>query len=521
MPDKLRALIVEDDADDAELLLRELRRGGYKVSALRVETAQEMEAALRDQTWHIVFSDFTLPQFSALAALKVVRKLKLDIPFIILSGTVGEETAVDAMRSGAHDFMAKGRFSRLLPAVERELREAAGRAERAQIERQLRQAQKMEAIGLLTGGIAHDFNNILGGLVSCLDLAEQRVWDDDETRGLIGEAIAAAMHAAELTRRLLAFARQQPLVPRSIAVNELVAGMSTLLRRALGEAVTVLAAPAVGVWPAVVDPTQLEDALLNLSINARDAMPEGGTLTIETANVSLDDAYAVENPGVAAGDYVLIAVSDTGTGMPASVIERAFEPFFTTKGNGRGSGLGLSMVYGFAKQSGGHVRICSEPGQGTTVKLYLPRSAEDAVTRVPPAAVSVTPRGSETILLVEDNTNLRVAAQRILGNLGYRVLAAENAAAALAIVDAGEPIDLLFTDMVMPGGLSGQDLANAARKRLPNLPVVFTTGYAGDSMGGGPVAAPSDILITKPYRRQELALSLRAALAERKAGPAA
>ena len=351
MAQKLRVLIVEDNERDAALLVRELQRGGYELVYTRVETAEAMSAALTNQVWDLVVSDFAMPRFSAQGALAVVRELQMDLPFILVSGTVGEEVAVEAMRAGAHDFMPKGHFTRLLPAIERELREAAGRAERRTIESQLRRAQRMEAIGLLTGGIAHDFNNLLGVIIGNVEALLDAVRPSPDKVELAEEILNGATRGADLTRRLLAFARQQPLSPRVVDLNERLPGIVAMLQRTLGESILVSARLAEGLWPTRIDPSQVEDALLNLAINARDAMPNGGALTIETANAQLDEHYAVLHVDAMPGEYVALSATDTGGGMSAEIIEHAIEPFFTTKEQGKGTGLGLSMVYGFAKQS--------------------------------------------------------------------------------------------------------------------------------------------------------------------------
>jgi nitrogen-specific signal transduction histidine kinase len=386
--------------------------------------------------------------------------------------------------------------------------------DRRVLERQLRQAQRMEAVGQLTGGIAHDFNNILSIVIGNLDLLDEVLADRPSARRLAEAAMRGAARGADLVQRLLAFSRRQPLSPRAIDLGERLPSMASLLRRALGEHIAVETRPGTGLWPALADAAQLEDAILNLAINARDAMPKGGVLTIETANVSLDERYAATNADVTPGDYVMLAVSDTGTGMPPEVIEKVFEPFFTTKEIGKGSGLGLSMVYGFVKQLGGHVKIYSELGHGTSVKLYLPRAGADVEAAVAEdaAVADALPRGTERVLLVEDNPGVREAALETLGQLGYRVHAEDNGPAALAWLDRGEPVDLLFTDIVMPEGMNGRDLAKQALRRRPGLKVLFTTGYAEAAMQNGHKLEREALLIGKPYRKAELARMLRRAI---------
>ncbi len=385
----------------------------------------------------------------------------------------------------------------------------------------LRQSQKMEAVGQLTGGVAHDFNNLLTVIMGGLDVIGRELakLGDIPSSARIARArdlaLQGAQRAAILTNRLLAFSRQQALDPRPLDANRLVADTAELLRRTLGEAIDLETVLAGGLWLAFADENQLETALLNLAVNARDAMPEGGRMTIETANTYLDEAYAraVAEP-LEPGQYVLIAVADTGSGMDRSALERAFEPFFTTKAAGRGTGLGLSQVYGFVRQSAGHIRIYSEPGHGTTVKIYLPRhqgAGEHAppVERLPNAAHA---GGRETILVVEDDEALRAFAVEALSELGYRVLSAADAQIALDTLDRESDIDLLFTDVVMPGGRNGRQLADEALKRRPALKVLFTTGYTRNAIIHHGRLDPGVNLIGKPYTFEELGSRVRTLL---------
>ena len=381
--------------------------------------------------------------------------------------------------------------------------------QRKAIAAQLQQAQKMEAVGQLTGGLAHDFNNILGIAIGNLDLLQADLEDRPAARDMVETALSALLRGAELTRALLAFARRQPLKPARVDAGALLATVIRMLARALGEHIQINLRVDGELWPVLADAAQLEAAITNLAINARDAMPQGGTLTVSARNGALD-----EGADVAAGDYLVIELSDTGAGMPPEVVARVFEPFFTTKAVGRGTGLGLSMVYGFIKQSGGHIKVYSEPGHGTTVRLYLPRAAEGGVAGRAAAASEPPPRGHERVLLVEDNAEVRrmVAAQ--LERLGYAVEATENGPAALALLDAGRPVDLLFTDVVMPGGMNGFELASAARELRPALKVLVTSGFPGTCLpsGGGDPAGPGFDFLGKPYRHQDLARAVREVL---------
>jgi PAS domain S-box-containing protein len=381
--------------------------------------------------------------------------------------------------------------------------------ERKKLEEQLQQAQKMEAVGQLTGGVAHDFNNLLAVIMGNADLLQGRLGEDDRSTQAI---IRAATRGAELTQRLLAFSRRQPLRPRVIALDELIAGMTDLLQRTLGETIRVETSSAEGLWQAEADPGQVENALLNLALNARDAMPDGGTLSIETSNAMLDQSYAARYMDVTPGDYILLTIKDTGSGMNPEVLERAFEPFFTTKGVSEGSGLGLSMVYGFAKQSGGEVAIQSAPGRGTTVKLYLPRAqaaAEEARQEV--AAEEPTAHG-ETVLVVEDDADVRELAESALHSLGYRVLSANDARAGLAALRAAPRVDLLLSDVVLPGGTSGPAMAAEAERLHPGLKILFISGYPTGA-AHPKTAFPQDAgLLGKPFRKRQLAQVVRATL---------
>ena len=441
--------------------------------------------------------------------------------------------------------------------------------ERLAVEAQLRQAQKMEAIGSLTGGMAHDFNNLLGVIIGNLDLVTPLVGALGEAGELVQDAIDAALRGTELTRRLLAFARKQPLRPKRVEINELVSDVVHLLQRTLGENIEITLDLADDLWPVVVDPAQLEAALTNLATNARDAMPGGGKLLIGTGNRHLDAVYSATHADVAPGDYAAIEVTDSGCGMAAEIIEHIFEPFFTTKHNGKGTGLGLSMVFGFFKQSGGHISVYSEPNVGTTFRLYLPRatpehqevekpaqntalpslnetvsSADDnpglrslvmrqlaelanvgAASRLylPPAtpehheegklAQSTAPPGpGETVLAVEDNPGLRRLVMRQLAELGYRAIGANGAVAALAILER-QRVDVLFTDIVMPGPLDGIGLAALTLKRWPSVKIVLNSGFPGADLGDqlGEYGSAVNFL-AKPYRVEELAQALHGVL---------
>jgi PAS domain S-box-containing protein len=383
--------------------------------------------------------------------------------------------------------------------------------EKRAAEAQLRQAQKMESIGQLTGGIAHDFNNILTVVSGAVGILAETL-TDPELVSIANMIDEAAGRGAQLTKQLLAFARKQPLQPREIDVNALLLESAKLLRPTLGEQIEILPKLAKDVWPALADPNHLSTAILNLALNARDAMPRGGKLTIETLNISLDDGYASMNGDAAVGDYVLIAVSDTGSGIPAALLDKVFDPFFTTKEVGKGTGLGLSMVFGFVKQSGGHIKVYSEEGHGTTIKIYLPRSTGAGQTADETRPQTRIERGSETVLIVEDDALVRRYVVNQIASLGYTTLEAANAAQALNIIDTDASVDLLFTDVIMPGSMNGRQLADETLKRRPSLKTLFTSGYTENAIIHHGRLDPGVLLLAKPYRKVELARMIRVAL---------
>ena len=377
---------------------------------------------------------------------------------------------------------------------------------------QLRQSQKMEAVGQLTGGIAHDLNNILTVITGTIEILADGVADRPELVAITKMIDEAAGRGADLTQRLLAFARKQPLHPREVDVNKLVIEATDLLRPTLGEHIEVSMTLAGDAAHALIDPSQLTNAILNLALNARDAMPDGGKLTIETGNVVLDEDYASTNGDVTAGEYVMIAVTDSGHGIPAGILNNVFEPFFTTKDVDKGSGLGLSMVYGFVKQSNGHIKIYSEEGHGTTVKIYLPPVTGIAL---PVEEMSITSivGGDETILVVEDDNLVRTFVLAQIRSLGYLAVAAVNAAEALVVIDSPQKIDLLFTDLIMPGSMNGRQLADAALHRRAALKILYTSGYSNEAIIHQGHLETGVLLLVKPYRKADLAYMIRAALA--------
>ena len=532
-----RVVLADDNADMREYIHRLL---GARCEVRTVADGRAALREIRENRPDLVLADVMMPDMDGFELLRGIRgdAALRDIPVILLSARAGEESRVEGLAAGANDYLVKPFAARELiarvsanlelarvrseaTAALRQVNEslaqrvAAEVGERMKAEEALRQAQKMEAIGHLTGGIAHDFNNLLQVVLGNLDSLRRRAHGPgtpsrNEIIRSIEGATRGAERAASLTQRLLAFSRRQPLEPRSLEMNRLVTGMSELLRRTLGESIAIETVLGGGLWRVFADPGQLENAILNLAVNARDAMPDGGKLTIESANAHLDEAYTVEQEELQPGQYVMLAISDTGTGMTKDVIASAFDPFFTTKEIGHGTGLGLSQVYGFVKQSNGHVKIYSEPGEGTTVRIYLPRLMGDAtVDETATADAMPSGDGSEIVLLVEDDDAVRDLNAGMLRELNYAVIEAKDGPRALQILEIVPNIRVLFTDVGLPGGMNGRQLADAAKRLRPGLRVLFTTGYARNALVHNGRLDPGIDLISKPFSAAALAVKIR------------
>jgi PAS domain S-box-containing protein len=474
------------------------------------DDAEEAEARWRKSiaTGEVYETEFRLRRADGVYRWHIARALPVIDEAGAIVRWIGSNTDIEDQKTTAEALAI------LNATLEQQVNERTG--ELMAVEETLRQSQKMEAVGQLTGGIAHDFNNMLAVVIGSLELLSRRLaGGDPRAQRYVNAAGEGARRAALLTQRLLAFSRQQPLQPEPINANRLVSGMSELLRHSIGSDVRLETVLAGGLWPTHADPNQLENVILNLGVNARDAMPDGGRLTIETQNAHLDDRYAASELGVAPGQYVLIAVSDTGSGMPPAVVEKAFDPFFTTKAVGKGTGLGLSQVYGFVRQSGGHVKIYSEEGHGTTVKIYLPRliGGADLADVTGPGETLILRDSRELVLVVEDEAVVRQFTIDALTELGYRVLEADGAATALRLLDAHPDIALLLTDVVMPD-VNGAKLAELARQRRPDLKVLFTTGYTRNAVVHNGVLGPGVELIGKPFSLEALSTKLRLVLGE-------
>ncbi len=637
----MRVLIIEDSEDDAVFISRELRQSKFEIVSRRVETKEQLEEALAANSWDVILSDNSLPTFCASQALEVVQRLAPDVPFIIVSGSIGEDAAVTAMRAGAHDYIMKDSLARLMPAIEREIRDATMRSERRQsaialkesearlraivetavdaivtidesgiiesvnpaagrifgystgemigqsvnilmpqpyvhehdayirnyvktgrrkiigigrevvgirkdgtkfamdlsvnevrlgdrrlftgiirdisdrrkLEEQLLQSQRMDSIGRLAGGVAHDFNNLLTIIFGYAEMLEAAIPAGTTEHASVANIQIAASRAASLTHQLLAFARRQIIEPKIISLNELVLNVEKLLHRLIGEDIELLVKPDPNLGAVRADPSQFEQIVVNLTVNARDAMPGGGKITLETANLIADEEYARQHVGVSPGEYVMMSVSDTGSGMPPDVVTQIFEPFYTTKSVGKGTGLGLATCYGIVKQAGGHIWVYSEEGMGATFKVFMPRVYEEQDS----SDAEKEPKsqgGSETILLVEDEQMVRDIAASILESNGYFVLQSLDGEEARQIAaDHVGQIHLLVTDVVMPH-MNGSQLADMIRTARPETKTLFLSGYTDETIIHHGILEPGVAFMQKPFTTDMLLRKVRDVLDE-------
>jgi signal transduction histidine kinase len=503
-------LFVEDSEDDATLLARHLERTGFEVDVFRVDTRESFENAVTNAKWDVVISDHSMPNFSSLEALAILRQRELDCPFIIVSGTISEDMAVEAMRAGAHDYVLKNNLARLAPAIDRELGDAELRRQareereaRKAVELQLQQSQKMEAVGRLAGGIAHDFNNLLTAILGFAGIALDKADRETSVRFELEQVKQAAERAARFTKQLLAFSRHQVHAPRPIDPAESIDAMMPMLRQLMGEDVS-LSIEDRAKGKVRVDPGQFEQVVMNLAVNARDAMPNGGSLRLATSNIDLsptDGARLQLEPG----SHIVLSVSDNGMGMNEATRARIFEPFFTTKPPGKGTGLGLSTVYGILQQAGGAIDVETVVAKGTTFKVYLPIATKRDET------VSAAPRpprqprvGQGTVLVAEDEESVRMLVQTVLSTAGFHVITAPSGTEAAALLDAlDRPVDLLITDIVMPG-MIGPDLARLVLERFPQSHVMYITGYVTHSAVPPGFLREEDTLLEKPFMPEQL-----------------
>jgi signal transduction histidine kinase len=517
-----KILLIEDNSGDARLLQEMLKDDGHHDMELTlVVSMREAEEYLAANAVDLILLDPGLPDAIGLEAVQRAHAAAPRPPLVVLTGLDDELLARRALQEGAQDYLIKNEIEPrgLVRALRYSIERAAMQQQLAQVKEQLYQAQKMEAVGQLTGGIAHDFNNLLAIIVGSLDLIAERLDDDQEGRKFAERAITAGLRGGEMTRKLLAFSRRQVLETKTVDFNAVVHGTIEMLRRSLGEKIEIIVRASSALWSVDTDQAQLESALVNLAVNARDSMPDGGQLTIETENSHLDTTYAARNADVVPGDYVMLSVTDTGTGILPENLDRVIEPFFTTKEVGKGSGLGLSMIYGFARQSGGHFKLHSTYGQGTSARLYLPRGSQARKPALTADADEVRADTGELILVVDDSEDVRTVVVAQLKALGYRTIEAADGASAIALLKTTPRIDMLLTDMVMPGGLSGIQLGDTVRQLYPAIGILYTSGFTDDLLRNGsdrPLAGVH--LLMKPYRKHELARTVRDALPPRENG---
>jgi signal transduction histidine kinase len=510
MKSPLHILHLEDNPDDAEIVQRTLETGGIPCAITGAQNREDFIAALEHGGIELILSDCTLPTFDGMSALKIARAKWPAIPFVFVSGTLGEERAIESLKSGATDYVLKDRLSRLVPAVRRAMQEVADRAERVRLEAQFIEAQKMEVIGQLAGGVAHDFNNLLGVIMGYSDLMMSTLGPEHPLHSDAQTIRHTAERAAGLTRQLLIFSRKQTVQPVVLDFNQVVGDMEKMLRRLIDENVELTFALGDHIGRIKADSGYVGQVLMNLVVNARDAMPNGGKITVQTANVSLGAEDARAHPGAIPGNYVMLSIADTGTGMTDEVKARMFEAFFTTKPKGKGTGLGLATCQTIVQQSGGHIAVASELGQGTTLRVYFPRVEDALKTTDTSFSHKPMPRGTETLLVVEDEPAVRHLAVHVLQNLGYEVLSATNGQDGLHVArqHKGAEIKLVVTDVIMPQ-MSGKVMAEWLKSSYPDLKILFTSGYTDDAIAHHGVLDPGVVFLPKPYTPASLAHTVR------------
>ncbi|MGD0206243.1 MAG: response regulator [Verrucomicrobiota bacterium] len=510
MKTPLHILHLEHDRNDAGLVQAALEAEGIACTVECVESRADFVTALERGNVDLILSDYSLPAFDGLSALEIARTKWPAIPFIIVSGTPGEELAIESLKRGATDYVLQQQLSRIVPAVRRAMQEVEARAERQRLEEQFIEAQKMEVMGQLASGVAHDFNNILAVIIGYSDLIRQELGPDHPLRKYAEEIWQAGEHATRLTRQLLVFSRKQKVQPVVLDLNEVVKDLDKMLRRLINENIELTVVPGKRIGRVKADAGYVGQVLVNLVVNARDALPNGGQLSIATSNVTLDENYVRTHPEVTPGDYVMLAVSDTGVGMTDEVKAHLFEAFFTTKPKGKGTGLGLATCQTIVKQSGGHIVAYSELGKGTTFKVYFQRVNQPLEVAARPTPSGPLPRGTETLLVVEDEPAVCHLANNVLGNQGYTVLWAMNGQDALRVAreHKGPPIRLVITDVIMPQ-MGGKVMAEWLKSSYPDLKILFTSGYTDDAIVHYGVLDPGVAFLSKPYTPATLTRKVR------------
>ena len=522
MRSPLRILHLENDPNDAALVQSTLETAGIVCDTTLVHDQAGFVAAVQGGAVDVILSDCSIPGFDAMTAMRVARAAQPEVPVILVSGTLGEDLAIESLKSGATDYVLKGRLSRLVPSVRRAMLEVDARAQHRGLEAQLIEAQKMEVVGQLAAGVAHDFNNILAVIMGYADLITSRLPADSPMRRHADEIMHASERAAGLTRQLLVFSRKQKVQAVVLDVNVVVSDLDKLLRRLLDENIAMTIVPGTQIGRVMADGGYIGQILMNLVVNARDAMQNGGKLTIATKDVTLDAGYAKTHPGVAAGEYVMLSVSDTGTGMTEDVKSHLFEAFFTTKAKGKGTGLGLATCRTIVHESGGHIGVYSELGKGTTFKVYLPRVEQPLEVAARTVHTMPLAGGTETLLVVEDEPSVRHLARGVLEAQGYHVLSAANGQDALHVAreHKGSPISLVVTDVVMPL-MSGTVMAEWLKTTDPDLKILFTSGYTDDAIAQHGVLEPGVAFLDKPYTQAALTRRVREMLDDGGAHPGA